>query len=492
MKRSFFTILSAALVLMCAAVAASADIKVKTKTTSNGQSYEGTTYIKKSRQRTEQNMAGMQMASILQCDLRRNIQLNDAARTYLITPFATPTASTAATTARPAQPEPQAGPTRKGGIITMTTTLTDTGERKQMFGLTARHIKTTMTGESTPNACNPYKMKMETDGWYVDLQYGIDCETAMASSMAAMANKPDCVDEYRTKTVGAAKLGYPLMVTMTFYGEDGRQSMTSTTEVLELSNATLDAALFDIPSGYSEAKSQQELYSGSVAAMGRQAAEAASGDSNSASTPASGATAPTVAGATVPGTVPASSPKKAGVVRIGLVMPRAQMSDNIPAANAAEAVRNTFAGYLNGPTVEVVLLSARLPVQAIEEAKQSQCDYVLISGITQKKGGGGMFGKMLGNVAGSAAASSIPYGNSTGEAVARSAATSVIYNSTMIATSIKAKDELSLEYKLQAVEGDQKPLVANTTKAKAKSDGEDVITPQIEKASEAIVTIIRK
>ncbi|HVF92026.1 MAG TPA: hypothetical protein VNH22_18325, partial [Blastocatellia bacterium] len=96
MKRSFFTVLSATMMLMCAATAASADIKVKTRTTSNGQGYEGTTYIKKSRQRTEQNMAGMQMASILQCDLRRNIQLNDGARTYLITPFGTPAASTGA------------------------------------------------------------------------------------------------------------------------------------------------------------------------------------------------------------------------------------------------------------------------------------------------------------------------------------------------------------------------------------------------------------
>ncbi|HKG22820.1 MAG TPA: hypothetical protein VKC34_13045, partial [Blastocatellia bacterium] len=90
------------------------------------------------------------------------------------------------------------------------------------------------------------------------------------------------------------------------------------------------------------------------------------------------------------------------------------------------------------------------------------------------------------------AASSIPYGGSTGEVVARSAASAVIYNSAMIASSIKAKDELTLDYKFQSTEGDQKPLVANTAKAKAKSDGEDVITPLIEKAAEAIVATIRK
>ncbi|HVF89406.1 MAG TPA: hypothetical protein VNH22_05015, partial [Blastocatellia bacterium] len=393
---------------------------------------------------------------------------------------------------KPAQATTQTGPTRRGGIVTMTTTLTDTGERKQMFGLTARHIKSTMTGESTPEACSPFKMKVETDGWYVDLQYGIECATEMGAAASAMANKADCVDEYRNKTVGTAKLGYPLLMTMTIYGEDGRQSVTSTTEVLELTSATLDPALFEIPSGYSEAKSTQEFYAAAAAAMSRNAGDDTNRDSNTASAPATSAPPSSGGAATVPGTVSASSPKKAGAVRIGLVMPKAQMSDNIPAANAAEAVRNTFAGYLNGPTVEVVLLSARLPVQAIEEARQSQCDYILFAGITQKKGGGGgMFGKVLGNVAGTAA-SSIPYGGSTGEAVARSAASAVIYNSAMIASSIKAKDELSLDYKFQATEGDQKPLVANTTNAKAKSDGEDVITPLIEKAAEAIVTSIQK
>lgn len=485
--------LSTMVVLLCASVVASADIKVKTRTTSNGQSYEGTTYIKKARQRSEHNMAGMQMSSILQCDLRRNIQLNDAARTYMITPFATQAASTGAAAPEPNQTQPATGPTRKGGIITMTTTLTDTGERKQMFGLTARHIKSVMVGDSTPNACNPYKMKVETDGWYVDLDYGIDCGMGMASGAMASGGRPDCVDEYRNKTVGSAKLGYPLMQTMTIYGEDGRQTMTMTTEVVELSKATLDAALFDIPAGYSEAKSAQEFYGGAAAAAASQRAAAASEDnSGGASTPATGATASPAAAATVPGTVLASAPKKEGAVRIGLVLPKAQMSESISSANAAEAVRNAFAGYLNGPTVEVVLLSARLPVQAIEEAKQGQCDYILFTSVTQKKGGGGMFGKVLGNVAGTAV-SSVPYGGGgAGEAVARSAASSIIYNTDLIVGSIKAKDELSLEYKLQVPEGEQKPILANSSKAKAKSDGEDVITPQIEKAAEAIVTSIRK
>src|SRR5215218_8940577 len=87
MKNKLVTSLLAVAMLLCAATVASADVKVRTKTSLGAQSYEGTTYIKKSRQRTEQNFGGMSMATIMQCDLRRNIQINDKGRTYLITPF---------------------------------------------------------------------------------------------------------------------------------------------------------------------------------------------------------------------------------------------------------------------------------------------------------------------------------------------------------------------------------------------------------------------
>ncbi len=38
-----------------------ADVKIKSKQTAGGQTYENTTYIKGKRQRTEQNMGGMQI-----------------------------------------------------------------------------------------------------------------------------------------------------------------------------------------------------------------------------------------------------------------------------------------------------------------------------------------------------------------------------------------------------------------------------------------------
>ena len=54
---------------------------------------------------------------------------------------------------------------------------------------------------------------------------------------------------------------------------------------------------------------------------------------------------------------------------------------------------------------------------------------------------------------------------------------------------IKAKDEVTLAYKLEPL-AQGKQALSNTDKAKASRDGEDVIKPLVEKASETIKTTI--
>jgi hypothetical protein len=246
---------SAALVLalLCSSSIALADIKITTKSEAGGRSITGTTYIKGARQRTE----GMGYTSIYQCDLKRTIQINDKTRTYFIAPLDSQNAPGGASSQ-------SQGTQRRGGVVTYTTTNTDTGERREMLGLTARHLKSKVIIEASEGACASMNMEMETDGWYVDLPGGLNC--AMDGSAAPnFSNDADCVDEVRFKTVGAVKLGYPVMTTtrMRFNtGEDGAASIpesSSTQEVVDLSKATLDAALFEIPAGYREVKSMQEL-----------------------------------------------------------------------------------------------------------------------------------------------------------------------------------------------------------------------------------------
>ncbi|HEX8775434.1 MAG TPA: hypothetical protein VF735_17835 [Pyrinomonadaceae bacterium] len=239
--------------LLCSTSIALADIKITTKSAAGGRSITGTTYIKGSRQRTE----GMGYTSIYQCDLKRTIQINDKTRTYFIAPLDSQDTSGAASAQRQ-------GTQRRGGVVTYTTTKTDTGERREMLGLTARHLKSKVVIEASEGACASMNMEMETDGWYVDLPGGLNCATD-GSAVPNFSSDADCVDEVRFKTVGTVKLGYPVMTTtrMKFNaGEDGAASIpesSSTQEVVDLSKATLDAALFEIPAGYREVKSMQEL-----------------------------------------------------------------------------------------------------------------------------------------------------------------------------------------------------------------------------------------
>ncbi len=66
------------------------------------------------------------------------------------------------------------------------------------------------------------------------------------------------------------------------------------------------------------------------------------------------------------------------------------------AAQAMQAVRETFSSFLTGPTLEVAPLQSRLPSQAKAEAKAANCPFVLLTTLMQvHKGGGGpnLFGR---------------------------------------------------------------------------------------------------
>jgi hypothetical protein len=47
---------------------------------------------------------------------------------------------------------------------------------------------------------------------------------------------------------------------MTIFDESGKEIMSSVSEVVELSNTTLAATLFDVPADYREVKDRSELY----------------------------------------------------------------------------------------------------------------------------------------------------------------------------------------------------------------------------------------
>jgi hypothetical protein len=453
---------------------------------SANQAVETVLYMKGPRMRSE--MPGnFAMTTIVQCDLKRTLMINEKTKTYMVTGMDDSTPSVAAEgdggggSATKSTSQPVTQP--RGGIVNVTNTITDTGERKEMFGFTARHIKTSMVRTASPDACEK-DQKVETDGWYIDFQYSFDCPgQTQKYQPVPFRPQPGCRDEIRTKTIGTAKLGFPLLVTTTLYQADGRTTAT-TQEVLELSREPLSTALFEVPEGYALAQDMQTLYGMNASAS----SSPGSSIQNSAAGASTGAPSVTNNSANVANS---ATPKKPGVIRIGLIMPKVQMASG-NAAQAAEAVRNGFANYLNGPGVEAVTLAARLPSLALDEARQASCDYILTVSMNVKKGGGGssMFGSAIGRIAGSAAGH-VPGGGSATTGAARSAVITGIYTTAAIASSIKAKDEVVLEYKLDSTDG-AKQGVSNTAKAKASRDGEDVVTGLVERAAGDVIATATK
>lgn len=284
--------------------------KIRQVTSAMGMESETTTYVKGMRKRTEGGgYAGIttNLITIEQCDLQRTITINDEKKLYHIAPFSKETASTeeekpsknkpVTTAAKPA--------TQKGGTVTMWQSINDTGERKKMYGVTARHVWTTLKMLPSADACMKDSMLIKTDGWYIDLpQFNCPAQYASAYSTASAA-VIDCKDKYVSKQSGKGKLGFPLIEKRTMIMGNGAAVTTNfetDLKTLEFSTAKLDSMLFEIPIGYTLAQNLEDLQEkpsfGSI--------KKAFGNSNKAETT---------------NTISTNTPKTPGVLRIGVLQP---------------------------------------------------------------------------------------------------------------------------------------------------------------------------
>jgi hypothetical protein len=378
-------------------ISAQNDFKMRQRMTVAGRTMESAVMIKGARERTESDNMGMKSVSIMQCDMKRTIQISDPERKYYIEPMNAGTDTVAPATSTTAVSKTK---TKKGGIVTRTLEIIDTGERQQMFGMTARHIKTVMTAEASPDACDKSNQRIETDGWYVDLSVGLNCkfDRPVANPMNYEKNAPACLDQMKFVQKGTGKLGYALKLTTKISmgdmgGDDdpetaammakmgmGGGMMTMTTEVVELSRAALPAQLFDVPAGYAEAKEQKELYGKNTQkAMGEyQKTPEAKAEMNQImqgmSAPANNAAA-----------------KKPGVVRVGVMA----VSNSTGKPLSTDMYQNMLVSQIKGNNLEAVAITSA------DDAKRQNCDYILNTDIKSLKQSaaskvGGLFGKVTG------------------------------------------------------------------------------------------------
>jgi hypothetical protein len=146
---------------------------------------------------------------------------------------------------------------RHGGKVDQTVIITDTGERREMFGFLARHIKTSTVWEANPS-CKQTTLREESDGWYIDLLYGVECSPDLSglSNQAYAVPYSKCYEhynknryEFQSRQTGEARFGFPLMLTRKVYGDQGKPFINYQ-EVVEVSTTELDQTLFDVPAGF--------------------------------------------------------------------------------------------------------------------------------------------------------------------------------------------------------------------------------------------------
>src|SRR5262249_5707970 len=125
------------------------DLVVKMQYVSGDKTTTSVVSAKGKRERVDY---GSEMSVVTQCDTGQMIQIADATKRYLVSPI-----------------DPAEAQTKKrGGVVTYTTAVTDLGEKKTVFGQSARHLKVVVTKEFAGDVCDKKKQRVETDGWFVD------------------------------------------------------------------------------------------------------------------------------------------------------------------------------------------------------------------------------------------------------------------------------------------------------------------------------------
>ncbi len=355
--------------------------KLKQVSNMMGMKTESTIYVKGSRKRTEGGGImgmGADLVTIQQCDLQRYIKINDKKKMYFIEPFAKENEEVIDEDVTPApklkpvvtpKEKPVVVDTKKGGTITASYSINDTGDRKKIYGFTARHVWTVRRMMPSPDACTMKdSMMIKTDGWYIDLPQ-FNCPVQYRPARPPMRpqsgrpgerpvpnEKPDCMDHFITHRSGKGKLGFPLSetTTMKMGGTGAKMNEFETSiETLDFSMAKLDSMLFEIPPGYTEAKDEAELQDKmDMNDMIRNAMNKAKEN--------------------MPPVVNIEM-KKANVIRIGVYAPTGD--DQVQPFLLQQHIVST----LTGGTIEAIAIASE------EEAGKFKCDYTLTTAFTKLK-----------------------------------------------------------------------------------------------------------
>jgi hypothetical protein len=510
-----------------AAVAAADDLHFKSNISVEGNAVSSSeTWVKGERERTVAKSPTGDLISLRQCDLKRTLMLNEQSQAYLVVKDPPDQSASNAAALMTGAPAPASS---SAGVITQTVSVLFMGEHKQISGFEARHFKTTVVVESSQSACSAVNQKYDMDGWYADLAKG---QRSCPQSLPPVKLPANCTDRVVVHRKGTAKLGYPLQLILTLQNQ-GANPMKIEVATSDISKQPSKPELFDVPTGYHEVHSETELASAamqqSVPANSYAPATPQNPAVNAMPSPspmgmgagmsssiammarsmgvqlpggAAGMQGPS-AGAAVP--VPqALGPKAPGKIRIGIAPAQAQLGQgNNAQSDYGTPIRNAIVYTMNGPAVEITPLDAHIPIQLQAEAQQKQCDYILLSSVTVKHSNSNFdkymrmgnaaanFNPMVGMTRSLGALATQAAAQAATQAAVMTAQQQVASQLSSFNGQIKSKDDVTVDYQLYPT-GQAQPKLQSSLKGKAKSDGEDVLTPLIEQEATGVLTEVTK
>lgn len=160
---------------------------------------------------------------------------------------------------------------------------------------------------------------------------------------------------------------------------------------------------------------------------------------------------------------------------VGVALPQDQQ-----AAEMAESLRQSLITQLKSQSIEAVPLTATSGSSVDAEAQAKHCSYILYTRLEQKKGSGGMFGKL---------SSALPFGALTGRGAANTATTAAQEQASAPSgasqAGVKRGDTVTLDYRLVAL-GSANPAKAETLTGRAAVDGQDLVGPLVAQLSSAV------
>jgi len=210
--------------------------------------------------RREMHIAdGSTFIEIYDCPRQRLIRVHDRTRTYMIRKLAPSQMS---------QPD-NSYEGEAAATLTRTVDIHDTGERRDFFGFTARHIQGTTTDKGGTGKCARDGSKhVWIDGWYIDPPVE-GCYWPTVHDKFKQ-NDPECPDRVTVKVTGLDKLGYSMLDDVGPPPPENK-ILSIHTETTSVSRAPLDLSLFEPPAEYKEVHTYRQLYGDDIPKIAKDA-----------------------------------------------------------------------------------------------------------------------------------------------------------------------------------------------------------------------------